>query len=475
MSSSGLDGFSDFDAPKPEAPPAPGTPQFAPRPAAPAPASGRIPPHDRDAEAAVLGSCLLEKAAIEISEPLLKADDFYIPGHRDVWACITELNAENRAVDVVTVQALLAARGRLEVVGGPMALLELMDKVASTSNVEAYARLVRERSQLRRMLVALHTSTLDIYDRQEHASAVIDATSDRVLAVTEARTIDFELIGAGWQDDFDMLRASSTGTAPMGMPSGLASLDRLLGGIVPKKTMVIGGKTGEGKSTLAINLADNLTRAGIPAAFFSLEMDKLMIRNRIVAARAEIDGFAIERGRMSNLELEKYHAIMTALGKQPLHLFYEPQLQLQQFLALARVAVSRLGCKAIFIDYMQLLDDDSRRYATDAAKLSFICRRIAQFGRTHKVAIIEAAMLKRDEGPRTKDLPPRLADLKESGGLEENADVVLLLHTAEEDKKHRSSSMNIPVSCHIAKHRGGDTGQIELTLTARYLKFGSFT
>ena len=456
-----MTGFDDFEAPKIGAQ------------SASLAAPDRIPPHDRDAEAAVLGSCLLEKMAIEISEPLLRADDFYVPAHRDVWVCIVELNGENRPVDMVTVQAMLQARGRLEFVGGPSALVELLDRTAAAANVEAYARLVRERSQLRRMLTALHASMLDIYDRQEYASAVIDATSERVLAVTEARTIDFELVGTGWEEDFAALKASSNGTAPVGMSSGLAGLDRLIGGIVPKKTMVIGGKTGEGKSTLAINLADNLSRSGIPCAVFSLEMDKLMMRNRIVAARAGIDGFVIERGRMSNLELEKYEATMRSLDKQPLHLFYEPELQLQQLLALARVAVSRLGCKAIFIDYMQLLDDDSRRYATDAAKLSFICRRIAQFGRAHKVAIIEAAMLKRDEGPRTKDLPPRLADLKESGGLEENADVVLLLHTSEDDKKQRNSRIHTPVTCHIAKHRGGETGQIELALAARYLRFES--
>ncbi len=461
-----MTGFDDFEeAPKP----LPGAaPAARPGPGLP----GRVPPHDRDAEAAVLGSCLLEKAAIEISEPLLKADDFYVPAHRSVWACLTELNADGKPADLVTVQALLQARGQLDALGGAFGLAELGDRVAAVSNVEAYARLVREKSQLRRMLAALAISTQDIYERQEYASAVIDATSERVLAVTEARTIDFQLLGVGWEPEFQMLKDSSEGRKPVGFSSGLAGLDRLLGGIVPKKTIVIGGKTGEGKSALAINLADNLTRDGIPAAFFSLEMDNLMIRNRIVAARASIDGFSIERGRMTTAEVDRYRDTMQGLAKQPLHLFYESELQLQQFLALARVAVSRLGCKAIFIDYMQLLDDDSRRFGTDAAKMSFICRRIAQFGRAHKVAIIEAAMLKRGEAQ--KDLPPRLADLKESGGLEENADVVLLLHTSEDDKKQRGSKLHVPVDCQIAKHRGGDTGRIELQFTGRYLKFESY-
>ncbi len=433
-------------------------------------AAGPAPLANVEAEAACLGACMYNAEAADKVLLLLGHADFYKGAHARIFDVVQDLRAVGAQVDLVAVQEKLSARGHLAFVGGAVALAELTEKVASVANVEAYCRIVREKAQLRRLEAAAYAILADCRNRQEEASAVLDEASERILQVAEVHGTDFEMVGAGWEEDFEALAASSRGEKPLGMATGLVGIDRLTGGAMAGKTWVIGGRPGEGKTALMLNIADRMADRGIPVLFFSLEMETRDLRGRIVAARADIDGNKIERGRLDPEELETYKATLNAIRKAPLYIYRDPDLTLQKLMAMTRVAISKYKVRAIFIDYLQLLRDPDRRYSSLAQETTAICRDISQrLGRKHKIAVFEAAQLNRDMKDGDE---PKVRHLKESGGIEENADVIALLYD-KHDKDYAGQPIT-PIELILGKHRGGDVGRVELQYTRRFLRFESF-
>lgn len=471
--------MSDFELDRDPGQPGPEAPPARPRPAASLPAAApatelpadlqRQPPCNVDAEAAALGACLFGEADV-VDRVLvgLVAADFFKMAHQRVYDAITALRGDGAVIDLVSLQAKLQDTGHLVSAGGPVALAQLMERVATVTNVDAYIQIVKEKAQLRRLIAAAAQISQDAYARQNQSAEVIDAAGERILAVAEGRAAAFEAIGAGWEPHFEDLARSSRGERALGLVTGLKGWDRVLGGIIPGKVYVIGARPGEGKSTLALNLATGLAGRNTPSAFFSLEMDKEQIRDRLVAAAAEIDGSKIERGAMDAAEMDLYQGVMKTIHRYPLHLYHDPYMQLQQLLALARVAVSKMRCKVLFVDYMQMLHDDSRRFTSHAQELTEICRRLAAFARAHHVAVVEVAQVNRDlkEGEE-----PKVSHLKDSGGIEEAADVVALLYDKKEEKYQ--GQVRVPVELIFGKNRGGDRGRIELNHTRSFLRFDS--
>ena len=426
----------------------------------------RTPPHDVDAEAAALGACFFgEPEVVDKVLLALTAPEFYRPAHQAVFTAVQELRGAGAVVDLVTVQGHLQAAGLLERAGGPLALVDLMGKTSSTSNVEAYVGMVKDAARLRQLLGAVQQIQGAIYGRAGSVADIIDGAGEAVAAVAEGRAVDFERIGEGWQGHFDDLVASSTGRKRLGLPTPWDGWNRILGGIIPGKVYVIGAIPGEGKSTLALNIADHLANQNHPCAFFSLEMDKAQIRDRLVASKAEIEGGKIERGAMNEEEMDLYAGAMKAIARNPLHLYHDPYMNLQRLLALARVAVSKLRCRVLFVDYLQMLHDDSQRFGSYAQELSNICMRLAAFARAHQVAIVEVAQLNRD----LKGDEPKVWHLKDSGGIEAAADVVALLHD-KKDKDYAGQAV-VPVQLIFGKNRGGDRGRLELQHHRPFLRF----
>ena len=429
--------------------------------------TGYDQPHNETAEAAILGACLLVPSALSAVMVRVRRDDFYRGANRKVFSAISDLYNQSLPVDLVTVQEWLSSHGDLEAVGGTIYLVELTDKVASSSNVEAYAQLVREKAQLRQLLVACRETMKDLFERQEQTSEVLDAAAERILSVSDVRSADFEGVGVGWEADFELLERSSRGEKPFALKTPLDGWNRILGGIIPGKVYVVGGRPGDGKSALCLNLASAIAQGGTPTVFFSLEMDKLQMRNRIVAAEADIDGSNIEIGKMTEDELLLYKATMRMIHARALYFYHDPYLELNQLLSLARVAISKMSAKIFVIDYLQLVRDTSRRYGSKAEETTEVCRRIAAFARAHNVAIIEAAQINRD----VKEEEPKVRHLKDSGGIEEGADVVALLYD-EGDSKY-SGQPQVPITLIIGKNRGGTTGRFEMQFTRRFLRFES--
>ena len=231
-------------------PPAPGAPVPLPggRPTAvPAVNGDRVPPHSIAAEAAVLGACLLDTAATDKVLAVLGRADFYKPAHQVVFAAVQVLRSSGQVVDLVTVNAHLDDNHQLERAGGALGLADLTERIPSTLNVEAYSTKVRQLAQLRQLLGALQQSEQDVYANQADAAAVIEAAGERVLGVAEGRAVDFSALGSGWEAHLGDLEASSRGLRPLGFQTALPAWNRILGGIIPGKVYVIGGRPGEGE------------------------------------------------------------------------------------------------------------------------------------------------------------------------------------------------------------------------------------
>lgn len=427
----------------------------------------RLPPNSLEAEAAVLGAAMMDPVALHMAIQILHESDFYRGSHRLIFRAMQDLLQREKEVDLITVMDCLQASGNLEAAGGPMGLASLSEKVASATNVESYARIVKEKSKLRKLIKVCEDSTKDAFNRQEESSLVIDTAMSKILSIAEASEDDFEHAGSGWEADFAEMEETSIKGQRRGYPIRLQGWNNKIGGIIPGKVYVIGARPGTGKSALALNMASDLVSLKVPTAFFSLEMDKNQMRNRIVAASADVDGWKIEQGFMNTSELSSYRQVMRDLKGKPLHFYYDPGLTLVRLMALMRVAVLRFRVKAIFIDYLQMLSDDSQKHSTPAQEMTHIARTLARFARSQKVAIIEAAQLNRDNSKMDRE--PRKADLKESGGIEEAADVICLLHEVDRDQ-HEGQPI-IPVKFIYDKHRGGPTGQQTMQYVRRFLRF----
>ncbi len=427
----------------------------------------RLPPHALEAESAVLGAMMMDPLALNICFGILTDADFFKGAHRLTFEACRELSQKNTPVDLTTVLEYLASHGQLEAAGGPVGLANHSERTAAATNVESYATIVKAKSKLRQLITACAQVTQDAYQRQEESSLVIDGAMAKVMEISQAQESDFEMVGTGWEADYQELEKVSLSGQRRGYPISLQRWNEVVGGIIPGKVYVIGAQPGTGKSALCLNIACDMAALKVPTALFSLEMDNFQMRNRIVAGRAELDGWRIEQGMMSQQELQQYRQVMQQMKGKPLYFHHDRSMSLLQLLSKARLAVMRFGVKVIILDYIQMLSDDSKKHSTKAAEYSHIARELARFADKNKVALIEAAQLNRDLSKADRE--PRKTDLKESSGFEENADIVCLMH--EVDRDSHIGQPTIPVKLIFDKHRGGPIGSPQVNYVRRFLRF----
>ncbi len=427
----------------------------------------RLPPHALEAESAVLGAMMMDPLALNICFGILIETDFFKSAHRLTFQACQELTQKGRPVDLTTVLEYLNSHGQLEAAGGPVGLAGHSERTAAATNVESYATIVKNKSKLRQLITACAQVTQDAYQRQEESSLVIDGAMARVMEISQAQESDFEMAGANWEADYQELEKVSISGQRRGYPLSLQRWNEVVGGIIPGKVYVIGAQPGTGKSALCLNIACDMAAQSVPTALFSLEMDNFQMRNRIVAGRANVDGWSIEQGKMTTQELQQYKWTMQQMKGKPLYFHHDRSMSLLQLLSRARLAVMRFGVKVIILDYIQMLSDESKRHATKAAEYAHIARELARFADKNKVAMIEAAQLNRDLSKTDRE--PRKTDLKESAGFEENADVVCLMH--EVDRDQHIGQPIIPVKLIFDKHRGGPIGSPQVNYVRRFLRF----
>jgi len=427
-------------------------------------------PHSREAEEAVVGSVLVNPETYYDVAQFLLPDDFYIHRHRWIWETFTRLHERRQPIDLLTVSQELDQQGQLSEVGGLAYLSSLIQNVPSSLHAEAYGRLVEESAIRRRMLSAANEIAKLAYQQGDSVESAMDGAEKAVFGVSERRTTrDLQSIKQVLSEYYDRIdEIANRDPDTYGVPTGFIDLDRLLGGLQPSDFLIIAGRPGSGKSAFILSAAKNAAQKFKKhVAIFSLEMSNDQLVQRMIAQETGIDS---QRLRMGKLDEEEWpllaHAIEVLSGTV-LFLDDTPALTPLQLRTKCRRLHLEFHLDLILVDYLQLMSGGIRS-ENRVQEVSYISRNLKVLARELNVPVLAAAQLSRAIEQRA-DKEPQLSDLRESGSLEQDADIVLFIHRPELYEKD-TLKQNI-AQIKVSKHRNGPTGTIELVFRNSIAKF----
>jgi replicative DNA helicase len=432
----------------------------------------RVPPHNLQAEESLLGAMLLSRDAIVDAVQICGAEDFYKPAHGHVFEAVTRLYSQGEPVDPVTVADELRRAGLLEAVGGPSTLATLQANTPAISNAAGYAKIVEEHALLRRLIgVAGEIAELG-YDVPDDVTAAVDRAESMVFEVAQRRVTDTtkplrELLSAS----LDRLEALyDRGEAITGVPTGFVDLDERLSGLQPSNLVIVGARPAMGKTSFALNLAAHAAvEAHVPVLVFSLEMSHLEITQRLICAEARVEATRMRNGRLQDSDWTKISHAIGRLGEAPIFIDDNPMITVMDIRAKARRLKSREGLGLVVIDYLQLMSGRSTA-ENRQVEVSEISRGLKILARELEVPVVALSQLSRQLEMRA-DKRPQLADLRESGALEQDADVVMFLYR---DEVYNSESPDRGTAeVIVSKHRSGPTGVTQLAFLDHYTKFAN--
>ena len=433
----------------------------------------RVPPHNLQAEESLLGAMLLSKDAIAAATEICTAEDFYKPSHGHIFDAITTLYGQGEPADPVTVADELGRADLLEAVGGPAALSELQANTPAISNASHYARIIEEHALLRRLIgVAGEIAELG-YSVPDDIGATIDRAESMVFDLSQHRVADtmadiHALLGLS----MDRLEALyERGEAITGTPTGYVDVDERLSGLQPSSLVVVGARPGCGKTSLALGMAAHAAvEAGKPVLFFSLEMSHHEVTQRLLSAEAKVDATRLRNGKLLEADWHKISHAIGRLSEAKLYIDDNPNVNVMEIRSKARRMKSKLGgLGLIVVDYLQLMT--GRTSAENRqVEISEISRSLKILARELEVPVVALSQLSRSLEMRA-DKRPMLADLRESGAIEQDADVVMFIYRDELYNPETADKGVAEVI--VAKHRNGPTGTERLAFLSQYTKFAN--
>ena len=435
--------------------------------------SDRLPPQNLEAERSVLGSILLDNEPLHDIIAFLRASDFYRDAHQVIYQSIRDLYEAGKAIDAVTLAEELKKRNQFDQIGGHDILTEIVESVPTAANATYYANIVKEKATNRQLIEFATEIIRDGYSNQFTAQELLESAEHKVFSIAEdqvrGETFDLKEIVKESMDQI-MIRAESGGHAVTGVGSGLLDLDDLTGGFHPGQLIILAARPSMGKTALALNIAEH---AGIdlkiPVLFISLEMGRLEIGERMLCSRSRVDGHKLRTGiSLGHQELTQLGRAFNELTPDPPTVFIDdtPTRNMLQVIANARRMCRRHKVRLIIVDYIQLVDAEDSRDSRQE-QIAKISRRLKGMARRLKVPVIALSQLNRAVENR-EDKRPRMADLRESGAIEQDADIVLLLHRPEYyDPKELPGVAELIV----AKNRNGATGSSKLAFINKITRF----
>ena len=446
------------------------TAQYAPEDVSPARTAARTPPNDIPAEQGVLGGMLLSKDAIADVVEIIKTGDFYRPIHATIFDIVLDLYGRGEPADALTVAAALADTGDLARVGGVPYLHTLIESVPTAANAGYYARTVAERAILRR-LVEAGTKVVQLgYTGGPDVDDVVDAAQQVVYDVSERRGgDDFAALGDMLQPTLDEIEAAGSRDGGMlGVPTGFADLDRLLNGLHAGQLIIVAGRPGLGKSTVAMDFARNAAiQTHQAAAIFSLEMSKVEMVMRLLSAEARVPLAHLRSGQLSDDDWSKLARRMGEISQAPIFVDDTPSMNLMEIRAKARRLKQRHNLRLLVVDYLQLMSSP-KKYDNRQQEVSDISRGLKLLAKEIECPVIAVSQLNR--GPEQRqDKRPQLSDLRESGSIEQDADVVILLH--RDDYYDKESPRAGEADFIVAKHRNGPTDTVTVAAQLHLSRF----
>ncbi len=423
----------------------------------------------------LLGSILIEPGVLgDVALIIRQGEEFYKPANGAIYDAMVELYDKHASIDIVQLNQSLADRAILDAVGGVNYLVELADAVPSAANAAHYARLVREKAMVRRLIEAAGDILYEAYHSPDQAQSILDHAEQRIFEIAQgSQESAIESLAELIKQTMAMLEANE-GKQLTGLPTGFAELDDLTAGFQRGEMIVIAARPSMGKTALALNIAEHMAMQGFGVGLFSLETSKQQVVQRMLCARSGIDSRKMRRNMLGP---EEYRALMGAcddLLGAPIYVEDSPSLSLLQMRAKARRMVTQHDIKVIFIDYLQLMASGGR-VESRQIEVSNISRGIKAMARELNVPVVCLSQLNRSPEQR-EGHRPRLSDLRESGSLEQDADVVALLH--REDYYHQGDEDYEPTNVAeliIAKQRNGPTGMVKLTWIDQSTRFKDYS
>ena len=433
----------------------------------------RMPPQDLAAEQGVLGGMLLSKDAIADVVDAIKGRDFYKPAHELIFDSILDLYGRGEPADAVTVADQLNKHGELARIGGAAYLHTLMSAVPTAANAGYYAVIVRERAILRRLVEAGTRITQMGYSTDgADLDEIVNRAQQEIYGVTEARASeDFAPLSDIMEGALDEIESISNRSGQMtGVPTGFADLDALTQGLHPGQMVIIAARPAIGKSTLGLDLARSCSiRNGLASVIFSLEMSRNEITMRLLSAEARVALHHMRAGTMTDDDWAKMARRMGEVSAAPMFIDDSPNMSMMEIRAKCRRLKQRHDLRLVIIDYMQLMSHGgSRRAENRQQEVSELSRSLKLLAKEIEVPVIAISQLNRGPEQRT-DKKPMMSDLRESGSLEQDADVVILLH--REDAYERESPRAGEADLIVAKHRNGPTATITVAFQGHYSRF----
>ncbi|MCE9635396.1 MAG: replicative DNA helicase [Planctomycetes bacterium] len=438
----------------------------------------RVPPHDVEAEIAVLGSMMLDPEAAGRVVSLLRPDHFYRGPHAEVYQVLTELYDANRAIDVVLLREELQRRGLLEKVGGTSFLSRVMASVPTAANAEYYAKIVKEAGLRRAVITASNEIEREAYEGARDSGDLVDFAESKFFEMDQ-RSGEGEAVHIKdvLQETFQRIDAMQGQEGKLtGVPTGFYDLDDMTSGLQKGELIVVAGRPSMGKTTFCLNLAEHAaTTEGFAVAIFSLEMSKQSLVQNMLCSRARVDAHKLRRGFLVD---EDWAHISQALGKlSEAKIFIDDTPGLTPLLlrAKARRLKAVHDISLIVIDYLQLMEVPNMGRGGESnrqAEISYISRSLKGLARELSVPVIALSQLNRGVDSR-EDHRPRMSDLRESGAIEQDADVVMFLYRPEyyETDPDRKAELAGQAECIIGKQRNGPTGTVNLTFLASFMRF----
>lgn len=429
----------------------------------------RIPPHNEEAERSVLGASMLNKDALYDVAENVKAEDFYNQNHKEIFEAITDIHRRNAPVDVLTVSEELKRRNSLEMVGGRAYIATLSSLVPSTSNAGEYAKIVAEKAEMRNLILVAGDILDKGYSNEIEGKKILEYAEKSIFEISQGRqTKNLAFLKDLLLENMEMIteRAKSEGQLT-GVTTGLIDLDKKTSGLQKSDLVILAARPSMGKTAFSLCVARNAAVKGNKVLFFSLEMSKHQLSQRIISMEACVDAQKLRTGNLENKDWNQITASLDTLEKADIIIDDTPGINLMEMRNKCRRLKAEEGLDLVIVDYLQLMSSDERTESRQQ-EVSAISRGLKQLAREMECPVVVLSQLSRATETRT-DHKPVLSDLRESGAIEQDADVVLFLYRDEVYDPETESPGICEVN--IAKQRNGPTGAIQVQWQSTYTKF----
>lgn len=437
---------------------------------------GKLPPQALDLEEAVLGAMMLERGAINEVMDILKPESFYKESHQRIFAAMMTLFADSSPVDILTVTDKLRKNGDLEMAGGAYYISQLTNRIASGANIEYYARIIIQKHVTRELIKIADDTLRKAYDETTDALELLDATENNLFKIAEGNIKkNYDSMSVLMQKAIKEIEAARNNKEGIsGVPTGFTALDRVTSGWQKSDMIVVAARPAMGKTAFVLSMARNVAvKFKRPVAFFSLEMSSVQLVNRLIASEAEIDASKLRKGNLADHEFQQMHSRIRNLAEAPIFIDDTPALSVFELRAKARRLKQQHDIELIIIDYLQLMSGGDSK-GNREQEISTISRSIKTIAKELNIPIIALSQLSRSVETRGGDKRPQLSDLRESGAIEQDADIVAFIYRPEyygfnDDADGRS--LRGVGEIMIAKHRNGSLENVQLKFVGQFAKF----